>query len=40
MKRGKSTFIKALLGADVLPTGFLPVTAIITEIKYGQSRKQ
>jgi len=36
MKRGKSSFINALLGADVLPTGVLPVTAAITEIRYGQ----
>jgi ribosome biogenesis GTPase A len=35
MKRGKSSFINALLGAEVLPTGVLPVTAAITEIKYG-----
>jgi ribosome biogenesis GTPase A len=35
MKRGKSSFINALLGADILPTGVLPVTAVITEIKYG-----
>lgn len=35
MKRGKSSFINALLGADVLPAGVLPVTAIITEIKHG-----
>jgi ribosome biogenesis GTPase A len=35
MKRGKSSFINALLGADILPTGVLPVTAIITEIRYG-----
>src|ERR1700691_148296 len=37
MKRGKSSFINALLGAEVLPTGVLPVTAAITEIKYGPS---
>jgi len=37
MKRGKSSFINALLGAEVLPTGVLPVTAIITEIRYGQA---
>lgn len=37
MKRGKSSFINALLGAEVLPTGVLPVTAAITEIKYGAS---
>jgi ribosome biogenesis GTPase A len=35
MKRGKSSFINALLKAEVLPTGVVPVTAIITEIKYG-----
>ena len=35
MKRGKSSFINALLGAEVLPTGVLPVTATITEIRYG-----
>lgn len=35
MKRGKSSFINSLLGADILPTGVLPVTAIITEIRYG-----
>lgn len=35
MKRGKSSLINALLGSDVLPTGILPVTAIITEIRYG-----
>jgi len=37
MKRGKSSFINALLGAEVLPTGVLPVTAAITEIKHGVS---
>src|SRR5271170_2430904 len=35
MKRGKSSFINALLGAEVLPTGVLPVTAIITEVRYA-----
>jgi ribosome biogenesis GTPase A len=35
MKRGKSSFINALLGAEIRPTGVLPVTAIITEIRYG-----
>ena len=35
MKRGKSSFINALLGEDVLPTGVLPVTAIITEVRYA-----
>jgi ribosome biogenesis GTPase A len=35
MKRGKSSFINALMGAEILPTGVLPVTSVITEIKYG-----
>jgi ribosome biogenesis GTPase A len=35
MKRGKSSLINALLGAEILPTGVLPVTSVITEIKYG-----
>jgi GTP-binding protein EngB required for normal cell division len=35
MKRGKSSFINALLGTEILPTGVLPVTAVITEIRYG-----
>lgn len=34
-KRGKSTFINALLGAPVLPTDVIPVTAVITEILFG-----
>lgn len=33
-KRGKSTFINALLGADVLPTGVIPLTAIATFIAW------
>jgi len=37
MKRGKSSLINALLKADVLPTGVVPVTAIITEIQYGET---
>jgi len=37
MKRGKSSLINALLKADVLPTGVLPVTAMITEIRYGET---
>lgn len=36
-KRGKSTFINALLHAKVLPTDVIPVTAVITEIRYGQN---
>lgn len=35
-KRGKSTFINALLGERVLPTDVIPVTAVITEIHHGE----
>jgi GTPase Era involved in 16S rRNA processing len=34
-KRGKSTLINALIGAPVLPTGFIPVTAVPTVIRFG-----
>ncbi|MFO7813533.1 MAG: dynamin family protein [Pelovirga sp.] len=36
-KRGKSTFLNALLGADLLPTDILPVTAIPTYIRADDS---
>ena len=35
-KNGKSTFINALLGSEVLPAYAVPTTAIINEIKYGE----
>ncbi len=35
-KRGKSTFINALLGADLLPTGVIPLTAVATFIAWGR----
>lgn len=34
-KRGKSTFINALLGREVLPAFATPCTAIINEVKWG-----
>lgn len=36
---GKSTLINAILGEDILPTKILPCTAVINEIKYGDSKK-
>jgi len=36
-KRGKTTFINALLGADLLPTAVVPLTSIVTVIEYGDS---
>jgi predicted GTPase len=35
MKRGKSSFVNALLGAEILPTGILPLTSVITRVRYG-----
>jgi GTPase Era involved in 16S rRNA processing len=37
--RGKSTLINAVLGGPYLPTGVVPLTSVITTIRYG-SRKQ
>ena len=34
-KRGKSTVINALLGADLLPTGVVPLTSVVTRLHYG-----
>jgi hypothetical protein len=34
-KRGKSTLINALLGAPILPTGIVPLTAVPTFISWG-----
>ena len=35
-KRGKSTLINALVGEEILPTGVLPLTAIATELRFGE----
>jgi len=32
---GKTTFVNALLGGHVLPTGITPTTALIHEVRYG-----
>jgi GTPase Era involved in 16S rRNA processing len=37
--RGKSTFINSLLGEDLLPTSIIPLTSVITLIKYGETFK-
>ncbi|MGA3373289.1 MAG: dynamin family protein [Terracidiphilus sp.] len=36
-KRGKSTLLNALIGHEVLPTGFVPVTAVPTVIRFGDA---
>jgi GTP-binding protein EngB required for normal cell division len=35
-KRGKSTLLNALVGHEVVPTGFIPVTAVPTVIRFGE----
>ncbi len=35
-KRGKSTLLNALVGHAVVPTGFIPVTAVPTVIRFGE----
>jgi small GTP-binding protein len=35
MKRGKSSLLNALLGEPILPTGVLPLTSVVTEIRYA-----
>lgn len=38
-KRGKSTFVNALLGEDILPTDILPTTATINALMYSADKK-
>ena len=38
-KNGKSTFINALLGEEILPAYALPCTAVINEVKYGEEKR-
>ena len=35
-KRGKSTLLNALVGHEVVPTGYVPVTAVPTVIRFGE----
>ncbi len=38
-KRGKSTFINALLGESILPTAIMPLTSVVTILRYGPKLK-
>ncbi len=38
-KRGKSTFINSLLAESVLPTAVVPLTSIVTLLKYGNEER-
>jgi len=35
-KRGKTSLLNALVGIELLPTGVLPVTSIVTIVRYGK----
>ncbi|HHW42956.1 MAG TPA: hypothetical protein GXX25_03940 [Desulfotomaculum sp.] len=35
-KRGKTTFVNALLGENLLPTAVVPLTSIVTLLEYGK----
>lgn len=37
--RGKSTLMNAVLGLDRLPTGIVPLTSVITSVRYGTSER-
>lgn len=39
MKRGKSTFLNALIGENVLPTDVNPCTAVLTVLSYGPEKR-
>ena len=38
-KRGKSTFINSIIGDTILPTSVIPLTSIITILKYGEKEQ-
>jgi len=35
-KRGKTTFVNALLGAEVLPAAVVPLTSVVTAVTWGE----
>ena len=37
-KRGKSTLVNGILKDKVMPVGIVPVTAVVTTVKYGQEK--
>jgi replication fork clamp-binding protein CrfC len=39
MKRGKSTFLNALIGENILPSDVNPCTAILTVLRYGTQKR-
>ncbi|WP_353932462.1 dynamin family protein [Okeanomitos corallinicola TIOX110] len=39
MKRGKSTFLNALIGENILPSDVNPCTAVLTMLRYGSEKQ-
>jgi len=39
LKRGKSTFLNALLGERILPSDVNPCTALLTVLRYGETKQ-
>ena len=38
-KAGKSSFVNSLIGRDVLPVGVIPVTTVITRLRFGERER-
>src|SRR5216683_7728979 len=38
-KAGKSSFLNHVLGQSLLPVGVVPVTAVVTEIRFGPTER-
>ncbi len=38
-KAGKSSFVNSLVGQDVLPVGVIPVTTVITRLRFGERER-
>ena len=38
-KAGKSSFLNTIIGEDVMPVAVLPLTAIVTRVRYGPRRR-
>ena len=38
-KRGKTTLLNYFIGEELLPTGVVPITSIITKLRYGETAK-
>jgi GTP-binding protein EngB required for normal cell division len=38
-KAGKSSFINSLIGQDILPVGVIPVTTVITRLRFGERER-